>query len=618
MRNRGRATKLTLSKDDWQTLKRLLKIIFSTHPVWLVVAGISVIVSAFATVASSLFLKQLVDQYIEPMLRQRVPNFAPLAQILIFMGIIYLVGALGTLIYTQIMAVVAQDVQLRIREKMFSHMQTLPIRYFDSNDYGDIMSRYTNDVDTLLQMIGLSLPQFLNSIINFLFVIIAMFAISWFLTLFSIVIFSLSIFIINFLTKRSGTYFNQQQSVLGKLDAFIEEALTGEKVIKVFSHEQASEEQFDVENEKLVQVSGKANAYSTMLFPIMGNLGNILYVLTAVVGGVMAVGHVFALSLGDIAAFLQLSRSFSQPIAQVSQQLNSIIQALAGARRIFALIDEPSEIDQGNITLAQDQDGNSWHWVVPQKDGTNQAVPLKGQIIFDDVDFSYQPNKQILKNVSFKINPGESAAFVGETGAGKTTITNMLNRFYEISSGTITYDGLNIEQIKKDDLRHSMAMVLQDTHLFTGTIAQNIAYGRDNATGSEIKAAANLAQANTFIEALPDKYQTTITGDGGNLSQGQRQLLSIARAAVADPPVMVLDEATSSIDTATEQAVEKGMDNLMKGRTSLAIAHRLSTVYNANLIMVVSAGQIVERGTHDELMKLHGKYYQLYEGQFSQ
>ena len=621
MRNARAMKSLKLNKDSRNTLKRLLKLIFKTQPLFLFIAGISIIVSALATVAGSLFLKTLVDQYITPLLHQAVPDFAPLTRILLLMGGVYVIGAAATLIYTQIMAVMAQRVQYNLRDEMFSHMQTLPVKYFDNNDYGDIMSHYTNDIDTLLQMVGQSLPQFLSSITNFVMVLIAMVVISWELTLFSLAIFASSIIIIKTLTSRSSHYFTLQQKSLGDLDGYAEEMLTGQKVVKVFSHEQQAEQDFDKLNDNLEEDSGNANGFATLLFPIIGNLGDLLYVLTAVFGGALAVGHLAALTLGDLAAFLQLSRTFSQPIAQISMQLNAIVQALAGAQRIFDLLDQQSEIDDGNITLVQadhfDPNQPKWDWVIPQADGSTKQLPLQGQIAYSHVNFSYVPGKQILFDVSFDVTAGQKAAFVGETGAGKTTITDMLNRFYEIDSGAITYDGLDISKIKKADLRQAMAIVLQDTHLFTGTITDNIRYGRLDASDDDVKKAADLAQATDFINQLPQQFDTVITDDGGSLSAGQRQLLSIARAAIADPPVMILDEATSSIDTQTEKTVQTAMDNLMNNRTSLSIAHRLSTIYNADIIMVISGGRLIESGNHQQLMKLHGKYYQLYMDSFN-
>ncbi len=494
-------------------------------------------------------------------------------------------------------------------------MESLPIAYFDQNNYGDIMSRYTNDIDTLMQMISQSLPQFLNSALSLIFVIVAMFSLSWQLTLFSFIIFGLSFGIVRFLTVKSSYYFKVQQNKLGQINGYDEEMLNGLKVIKVFSHEPEAEEGFDKFNEELRGASGKANTYATVLFPIMGNMGNLLYVLIAFIGGAAAINGWAPLTLGAIASFLQLSRQFSMPIAQISQQLNSIVLALAGAQRIFELEDEPSEVDNGDVIMSANPEvKNSWYWDVPEKNGDVKKVPIKGHIVFDHVNFSYVPEKQILHDINIDAKPGMKVALVGETGAGKTTISNMLNRFYEIQSGKITYDGVPISQIRKNDLRHSLSIVLQETHLFTGTIMDNIRFGKPDASDDEVYQAARLAHADEFIHELDDGYETVIDGDGGDLSQGQMQLLSIARAMIADEPVMILDEATSSIDTMTERMVQAGMDNLLAGRTSFVIAHRLSTIVNSDLILVLDHGHIIERGNHEELLKQKGYYYELYTG----
>lgn len=490
---------------------------------------------------------------------------------------------------------------------MFTKMESLPLRYFDENDYGNVMSRYTNDVDTLTQLITQSFPQFIVATFNVVFALVAMVSLSPILTLISLLIFATSIVIVRWLTARSSKYFRAQQASIGSLNAFIEEMLNGQKVIKVFSHEATVKQEFDQYNDDLRNDARLANGFSTMLFPIMGNLGNLLYVLIAIAGGALAITHASLLTLGTIAAFLQLSRSFSQPIAQISQQLNAIIQAMAGAGRIFQLLDEAPEADSGTVTLTQK--GETWCW----QDGDKQ-LPVRGQISFKDVSFEYPNSDAGLHDISFDVEAGEKIALVGETGAGKTTITNMLNRFYDIDSGQITYDGINITRINKEALRRSVAIVLQETHLFSGTIADNIRYGRMTATDDEVIAAAKLANADKFIETLPDKYETQITGNGSELSSGQQQMLSIARAALVDPPVMILDEATSNIDSRTEQLVQAGMDNLMTGRTTFAIAHRLSTVFNADLILVIGDGRIVESGTHEALLAKHGKYYELYTG----
>lgn len=598
------------------TLRRLLKFVVGTYPAPFVTAMIAIIISAASTVYGSLFLQRLIDDYIVPMTKQATPNFTPLFRALALMAGIYLIGVIATLAFTQIMAILGQRLQKKIRDDIFVHMQYLPVIYFDQNDYGDIMSRYTNDVDTLMQMISQSIPQFVNSVFNLVFVVAGMIVLSPMLTLVTLVIFLLSIGVVRFLTNKSGYYFKQQQKQLGKLNGFVEEVLNGLKVIKVFSHESQTKAKFDVENKDFQTDAAKANAYAIMLFPIMGNLGNGLYVLIAIAGGMIAINGWSALTIGSIAAFLQLSKSFSQPIAQISQQLNSIVMALAGAERIFQLQDSPAEIDQGQVTLHQDNTENSqtWYWQVPHADGQIEQVPVAGKIVFDHVNFGYLPGQTVLHDINVTVNPGEKVALVGETGAGKTTFSSMINRFYEINSGVITYDGIDIRQIKKDDLRHSMAIVLQATNLFSTSIRENIRFGRLNASDAEVEAAAELAHADEFISETSRGYNTLIDGDGSDLSQGQKQLLSIARASVANTPLMILDEATSSIDTRTERLVQAGMDNLMAGRTTFVIAHRLSTIANSDLILVLDHGRIIEHGNHDELMKQRGEYYQLYTG----
>lgn len=598
-----------------KTLGRLLRLIVKTSPWMLTVSMIMIVLAAASNVIGSLFIERLINNYIMPLTKEKVPNYGPLEIAIAVMFGIYAIGFLSNYLFNMLMGVLAQKVQYRVRNEMFTHMESLPISYFDQNEFGDIMSRYTNDIDTLMQMISQSIPQFTNSVLSLLFVVCAMFSLSWQLTLFSFIIFALSIGIVRFLTVKSGNYFQIQQKKLGQINGYNEEMLNGLKVIKVFSHEPESKAGFDKYNEELRQASGRANTYATILFPIMGNIGNLLYVLIAFIGGAVAINQWAPLSLGAIGSFLQLSRQFSMPIAQISQQLNSIVMALAGAERIFNLEDQASEPDDGTVTISKgDEVGSNWNWNVPQKDGSIKKVPVRGHIVFDHVNFSYVPEHQILHDISIDAKPGMKVAMVGETGAGKTTISNMLNRFYEIDSGTITYDGIPIKNIKKDDLRQSLSIVLQETHLFTGTIMDNIRFGNPDASDDDVYQAAKLSHADEFIHDLDHGYQTVIDGDGGDLSQGQMQLLSIARAMIADEPVMILDEATSSIDTRTEKMVQAGMDNLLAGRTSFVITHRLSTIVNSDLILVLDHGHIIERGNHEELLKQKGYYYELYTG----
>lgn len=598
-----------------KTLGRLLRLIVKTSPWMLTVSMIMIVLAAASNVIGSLFIERLINNYIMPLTKEKVPNYGPLEIAIAVMFGIYAIGFLSNYLFNMLMGVLAQKVQYRVRNEMFTHMESLPISYFDQNEFGDIMSRYTNDIDTLMQMISQSIPQFTNSALSLLFVVCAMFSLSWQLTLFSFIIFALSIGIVRFLTVKSGNYFQIQQKKLGQINGYNEEMLNGLKVIKVFSHEPESKAGFDKYNEELRQASGRANTYATVLFPIMGNIGNLLYVLIAFIGGAVAINQWAPLSLGAIGSFLQLSRQFSMPIAQISQQLNSIVMALAGAERIFNLEDQASEPDDGTVTISKgDEVGSNWNWNVPQKDGSIKKVPVRGHIVFDHVNFSYVLEHQILHDISIDAKPGMKVAMVGETGAGKTTISNMLNRFYEIDSGTITYDGIPIKNIKKDDLRQSLSIVLQETHLFTGTIMDNIRFGNPDASDDDVYQAAKLSHADEFIHNLDHGYQTVIDGDGGDLSQGQMQLLSIARAMIADEPVMILDEATSSIDTRTEKMVQAGMDNLLAGRTSFVIAHRLSTIVNSDLILVLDHGHIIERGNHEELLKQKGYYYELYTG----
>ena len=596
-----------------KTLWRLIKYIYQVSPASLIISLVAIIISAGATVYGSLFIEQLIDKYITPMLKQSTPNFAPLIHAILFMACIYAVGVVANYLFTLLMMLVSQRVQKQIRDEMFTHMQHLPIAFFDQNEYGDVMSRYTNDIDTLMQMISQALPMLVNSAFNVAFVLVGMLVLSWQLTIVSLIVVCLSIGIVKYLTGKSSHFFNIQQKTVGEVNGYNEEMLTGLKVVKVFSHEKEAEAQFDVYNEQLRNASAKANTYSTILFPIMGNIGNLLYVLIAFIGGAAVLAGSLPLTLGALASFMQLSKAFIMPIAQISQQLNVIVLAIAGGNRIFELLDQKAEIDDGDVTIEQKPGvKNAWQWNLPAEG--NKKVPVKGHIVFDHVNFGYVPGKQILYDVSLDAKPGMKVALVGETGAGKTTISSMINRFYEISSGTITYDGIDIKQIKKDSLRQSVSVVLQETHMFTGTIMDNIRFGRPDASDDEVYQAARLARADEFIHELDDGYQTVIDGSGGDLSQGQMQLLSIARAMIADEPVMILDEATSSIDTRTERLVQAGMDNLLAGRTSFVIAHRLSTIVNSDLILVLDHGHVIEAGNHDQLLAKKGYYYELYTG----
>ena len=623
------------ASDSKRTLQRLMQYIVKPHRLSILLVVILVLFSTLAGVAGSLFLKALIDDYIGPMLLTDSPVFTPLLQAILTMGGIYLIGALSTYLYTRLMIPVAQGVLKQIRDEMFAHMQTLPIRYFDTHTHGDIMSYYTNDTDTLRQMIAQSLPQVCASVITIVAVVIAMLGTSIWLTLFMFVFLFLIMVTVKKIGGNSASFFVKQQRSLGAVNGYIEEMIGGQKVVKVFCHEEQTKNDFDRLNDELCQNATTANTYGNILMPIMGNLGHFQYVLLAIVGGMLAItglpnislGGVSVLTLGGIATFLQLSRSFTQPISQVSQQINSIVMALAGAERIFDLLDEPSEEDHGYVTLVNAKEENGvltetpehtgiWAWKHPHQDGTVEYVRLQGDVRMQDVDFAYEADKPVLHDITLFAEPGQKVAFVGATGAGKTTITNLINRFYDIADGKIRYDGININKIRKSDLRHSLGIVLQDVNLFTGTVMDNIRYGRLNATDEECIAAAKLANAHEFISKLPEGYQTVLSGDGSSLSQGQRQLISIARAAVADPPVMILDEATSSIDTRTEALVQRGMDQLMHGRTVFVIAHRLSTVQNSDVIMVLEHGRIIERGTHEMLIEEHGKYYQLYTGAF--
>ena len=589
---------------------------------------ICIVVNALAMVSCSLYLQTLIDSYITPLLQAATPDFAPLFRSIFIMGCIYAVGILERLFYNRTMVSIAQGTLKRIRDEMFEHMQTLPIRYFDTHTHGDIMSHYTNDTDTLRQMLAQSIPQMFSSLITIISVFFAMLFTSWQLTIFVLCFVFIMLQVTGRVAGKSGYYFIRQQKALGDVNGYIEEMINGQKVIKVFCHEEKAKEIFDQKNEELCKDASAANSFANILMPIMGNLGNLQYVLLATIGGTMALGGAGGMTVGTIASFLQLSRSFMNPISQISNQLNMVVMALAGAERIFKLMDEEPEVDEGYVTLVNakyDENGELteskertglWAWKHPHGDGTLTYTKMRGEVRFYDVDFGYNEEKIVLHNISLYAEPGQKVAFVGSTGAGKTTITNLINRFYDLADGKIRYDDININKIKKADLRRSLGVVLQETNLFTGTIMENIRYGKLDATDEEVYAAAKLANADDFIRLLPNGYDTVITGNGGSLSQGQRQLIAIARAAVADPPVMILDEATSSIDTRTEAIVQRGMDALMKGRTVFVIAHRLSTVRNSDVIMVLEQGRIIERGSHDKLIAEKGKYYQLYTGAF--
>lgn len=613
-------------KNPGKLFARLMGFIFKKYLPACIIVVICIFVSVLANVQGTMFTKNLIDDYIVPLLKTGNPDYGPLLAAMGRVAVFYGIGVISTFAYSKIMIYVSQGTIKNLRVELFSHMQDLPIRYFDSHAHGDIMSIYTNDIDTLRQLISQSLPQILNSAITVVSVFVSMVILNIPLTILTIVMVIVTTVVTKKFAGFSSRYFLAQQRDLGKVNGFIEEMLNGQKVVKVFTHEQENIEAFDKINDELFESAYNANMYSNMLGPVNAQIGNLSYVLCALAGGVMALSGFGGLTLGKLASFLTFNKSFNMPISQVSQQFNSIIMALAGCDRIFSLLDEAPETDEGYVTLVNAKKENGkltetpehtglWAWKhTHQADGSVDYKKLEGDVVFDDVDFGYVPEKIVLHDVDLFATPGQKIAFVGTTGAGKTTITNLINRFYDIADGKIRYDGININKIKKADLRHSLGIVLQDTHLFTATVMENIRYGKLDATDDEVYAAARLANADTFIRQLPDGYNTVLTGDGANLSQGQRQLLAIARAAIADPPVLILDEATSSIDTRTERIVQDGMDKLMHGRTTFVIAHRLSTVRNSDCIMVLEQGRIIERGSHDELISKKGKYYQLYTG----
>ena len=613
-------------ENPGKVFKRILAYVMSRYKAQVIVVLCCILLAVFAQLQGVMFSQTLIDSYILPLLKAGSTDFSGLAAAILRVAVIYCVGIAAVFVQNRLMARITQGTLKDLRDEMFTHMQTLPIKYFDTHAHGDIMSVYTNDIDTLRQMISQSLPQLVNTVVTLVGVLASMLYLSVPLTVLALAMVGVMLLATKYLTGNSGKYFIKQQQELGKVNGYIEEMMNGQKVVKVFCHEEEAIEKFNALNDELFDSAYQANMYSNMLGPANAQIGNVSYVIVAVVGGILAIGGFGGFTLGGLASFLTFNKSLNMPIMQVSQQLNFIVMAMAGAERVFGLLDEKPEDDEGYVTLVNAKEENGqivetsertgmWAWKhYHQADGTTSYVKLEGDVVFDDVDFAYEPGKTVLHNIKMFATPGQKIAFVGATGAGKTTITNLINRFYDIADGKIRYDGININKIKKDDLRHSLGIVLQDTHLFTGTVADNIRYGKLDATDEEVHAAAKLANADSFIHKLPNGYDTVLTGDGANLSQGQRQLLAIARAAIADPPVLILDEATSSIDTRTEKIVQDGMDKLMAGRTTFVIAHRLSTIRNSDCIMVLDQGRIIERGNHDELIAEGGKYYQLYTG----